>query len=196
MQPIGLFGGTFDPIHYGHLRTAFELRQLLRLTEVRFLPTGNPPHREQTIANAELRLRMVRAAVAGEPAFTVDDREMRRSGVSYSVDTLAELRAEHPHRSLLLRPTQRRQLAAELGLDLRDQVGEPVAQVAGTGALQPPDQPAPPDQGNGVLREVLGPYDVAAQGPCHRADRGQEVVGLVFGGGADAEHDAGGARLE
>ena len=89
MQPIGLFGGTFDPIHYGHLRTAFELRQLLRLTEVRFLPTGNPPHREQTIATAELRLRMVRAAVAGEPAFTVDDREMRRSGVSYSVDTLA-----------------------------------------------------------------------------------------------------------
>ncbi len=102
MQPIGLFGGTFDPIHYGHLRTAFELRQLLRLTEVRFLPTGNPPHREQTIANAELRLRMVRAAVAGEPAFTVDDREMRRSGVSYSVDTLAELRVEHPHRSLCL----------------------------------------------------------------------------------------------
>ena len=102
MQPIGLFGGTFDPIQYGHLRTAFELRQLLRLTEVRFLPTGNPPHREQTIANAELRLRMVRAAVAGEPAFTVDDREMRRSGVSYSVDTLAELRAEHPRRSLCL----------------------------------------------------------------------------------------------
>ncbi len=102
MQPIGLFGGTFDPIHYGHLRTAFELRQLLRLTEVRFLPAGNPPHREQPLAGAELRLRMVRAAVAGEPAFTVDDREIRRSGVSYSVDTLAELRAENPHRSLCL----------------------------------------------------------------------------------------------
>ena len=98
MQPIGLFGGTFDPIHYGHLRTAFELWQMLRLTEVRFLPAGNPPHREQPLASAELRLRMVRAAVAGEPAFTVDDREMRRSGVSYSVETLAELRAEHPRR--------------------------------------------------------------------------------------------------
>ena len=102
MQPIGLFGGTFDPIHYGHLRTAFELWQMLRLTEVRFLPAGNPPHREQPLASAELRLRMVRAAVAGEPAFTVDDREMRRSGVSYSVETLAELRAEHPRRSLCL----------------------------------------------------------------------------------------------
>jgi nicotinate-nucleotide adenylyltransferase len=64
MQPIGLFGGTFDPIHYGHLRTAFELWQELRLAEVRFLPTGSPPHREQPLANAELRLRMVQAAVA------------------------------------------------------------------------------------------------------------------------------------
>ena len=101
-QPIGLFGGTFDPIHYGHLRTAFELWQLLRLQEVRFLPAGNPPHREQPLASPELRLRMVRAAVRGQPSFTVDDREMRRTGVSYSVDTLTELRAEYPDRSLCL----------------------------------------------------------------------------------------------
>lgn len=101
-QPIGIFGGTFDPIHYGHLRTAFELWQLLHLAEVRFLPAGNPPHREQPLAAAELRLRMVQAAVRGQECFTVDDREMRRSGVSYSVDTLAELRAEHPERSLCL----------------------------------------------------------------------------------------------
>ena len=102
MQPIGLFGGTFDPIHYGHLRTAFELWQALRLAEVRFLPTGSPPHREQPVASAELRLEMVRAAVADQPAFVVDDREVRRSGVSYSVDTLTELRAEYPDRSLCL----------------------------------------------------------------------------------------------
>lgn len=101
-QPIGIFGGTFDPIHYGHLRTAFELWQLLRLAEVRFLPAGNPPHREQPLASPELRLRMVRAAVSDQPSFTVDDREMRRGGVSYSVDTLAELRAEYPDRSLCL----------------------------------------------------------------------------------------------
>lgn len=102
MQPIGLFGGTFDPIHYGHLRTAFELWQALGLTEVRFLPTGSPPHREQPHADAELRLAMVKAAVAGESAFVVDDREIRRSGVSYSVDTLTELRGEYPDRSLCL----------------------------------------------------------------------------------------------
>jgi len=100
--PLGIFGGTFDPVHNGHLRTAFELREALRLTEVRFLPTGNPPHRDQAQASAEQRLALVRAAVAGEPCFTVDDRETRRSGPSYSVDTLAELRAEFPQRPLCL----------------------------------------------------------------------------------------------
>ena len=101
-EPIGLFGGTFDPIHYGHLRTAFELWQLLRLEQVRFLPTGNPPHREASLAPAELRLAMVRAAIAGQSAFVVDDREMRRSGVSYTVDTLLDVRREFPDRSLCL----------------------------------------------------------------------------------------------
>ncbi len=100
--PIGLFGGTFDPIHYGHLRTAFELLQSLKLAQIRFLPTGSPPHREAPLASSELRLDMVRAAVAGQAGFTVDDREIRRSGVSYSVDTLTELRREHPQRSLCL----------------------------------------------------------------------------------------------
>src|SRR6266481_3704112 len=102
MQPIGVFGGTFDPIHCGHLRTAFELWQELRLAEVRFLPTGSPPHRAQLYASPERRLQMVRAAVADQPSFVVDDREVRRSGVSYSVDTLTELRREYPGRSLCL----------------------------------------------------------------------------------------------
>ena len=100
--PIGVFGGTFDPIHYGHLRTAFELWQALRLAQVRFLPTGDPPHREPSQASPELRLQMVRAAIAGQDAFVVDDREMRRSGVSYSVDTLLDLRGEYGERSLCL----------------------------------------------------------------------------------------------
>ncbi len=101
-KPMGVFGGTFDPIHYGHLRTAFELLHALKLAEMRFLPTGNPPHRDTPQAPAELRLAMVRAAVEGQPGFTVDDREVRREGVSYSVDTLTELRQEFPERSLCL----------------------------------------------------------------------------------------------
>lgn len=102
MHPIGIFGGTFDPIHYGHLRTAFELIQAARLSEVLFMPAGNPPHREITVASSELRLQMVKAAIAGQPGFNVDDREVRRIGPSYSVDTLAELRAEMPDRSICL----------------------------------------------------------------------------------------------
>jgi nicotinate-nucleotide adenylyltransferase len=102
LGPIGIFGGTFDPIHNGHMRTALELRDSLRLAKVKFLPAGNPPHRDQTQATAEMRLAMVQAAVADEPGFSVDDREVRRTGLSYSVDTLTELRAEHPDRSLCL----------------------------------------------------------------------------------------------
>lgn len=74
MKPIGIFGGTFDPIHFGHLRTAFELLQALRLTEMRFMPAGNPPHRDVTVASAEQRLAMVQAATQGQPGFVVDDR--------------------------------------------------------------------------------------------------------------------------
>ena len=61
MRPIGIFGGTFDPIHYGHLRTAFEMLQALDLGEVRFMPSGDPPHRGQTYAIAARRLEMVRS---------------------------------------------------------------------------------------------------------------------------------------
>src|ERR1700691_2396741 len=100
--PIGLFGGTFDPIHYGHLRTAFELWQSLKLAQVLFLPSGNPPHREAPLASSELRLEMVRAADAGQPDFAVDDREIRRGGLSYWVGTLCDVRREHPRRSLCL----------------------------------------------------------------------------------------------
>ncbi len=99
---IGIFGGTFDPIHFGHLRTGFELWQALKLAELRWLPTGNPGHREAPIADPGLRLAMVRAAVADQPGFVVDDREVRRDGVSYSADTLADLRAEFPARPLCL----------------------------------------------------------------------------------------------
>jgi nicotinate-nucleotide adenylyltransferase len=102
MSPIGVFGGTFDPVHYGHLRTAFEMLQALRFDEVRFMPCGDPPHRGRTYANAALRLQMVQQAIAGQPGFVSDDRELKREGPSYSVDTLATLREEFPDRPLAL----------------------------------------------------------------------------------------------
>lgn len=101
-HPIGIFGGTFDPIHYGHLRTAFEVLYELRLSEVRFLPAGSPPHRDASVTPPELRLQMVKAAITGQPGFMIDDREMRRQGPSYSVDTLRELRSELPDTPLCM----------------------------------------------------------------------------------------------
>jgi nicotinate-nucleotide adenylyltransferase len=102
MNPLGIFGGTFDPIHFGHLRTAFELLHTLRFAEVRFVPAGNPPHRDSPLAVAALRLALVRAAVADQPGFVVDDREVRREGPSYAVLTLREIRGEFPQRPVCL----------------------------------------------------------------------------------------------
>ncbi|MGA9853560.1 MAG: nicotinate-nucleotide adenylyltransferase [Gammaproteobacteria bacterium] len=102
MRKIGIFGGTFDPIHYGHLRPALEILDTLPLDEIRFIPAGQPPHRGVPAASAALRLEMVKAAVAGEPRFVVDEREIRRNAPSYTVDTLAELRREYPRDALVL----------------------------------------------------------------------------------------------
>jgi len=100
MKPIAIFGGTFDPIHYGHLRSAFEMLQALRFAEVRFIPSGDPPHRGKTFATADLRLDMVRVAVQGQPGFAVDDCELMRDGPSYTIDTLSSIREEHQDASL------------------------------------------------------------------------------------------------
>jgi len=102
MGPIGIFGGTFDPIHYGHLRTALELLEGLSLAEVRFIPCGRQPLRHEQTAASQTRLSMVEAAVESEARFSVDTRELEREGPSYSVDTLTGLRTEHQDRPLCL----------------------------------------------------------------------------------------------
>ena len=91
---IGIIGGTFDPIHFGHLRMAQELGEALELDEVRFIPAACPPHRAEPHGTAEQRTEMVRLAIAGNPLFTLDSRELNRPGPSYMVDTLTSLRAE------------------------------------------------------------------------------------------------------
>ncbi len=94
MSPIGILGGTFDPIHFGHLRLAQEVADQLRLAEVRFIPGGTPPHRAMPVTPAADRLAMVRLAVAGNALFTVDPRETVSAAPAYTVDTLTALRAE------------------------------------------------------------------------------------------------------
>ena len=90
---VGIFGGTFDPVHIGHLRTAVELREHLGLDELRLMPSARPPHREQPGVSAEHRLAMLRLAIDGElpgngfvaSGLVADDRELRREGLSYTV---------------------------------------------------------------------------------------------------------------
>lgn len=99
---IGILGGTFDPIHYGHLRPATQVLVALDLEEVRFIPAARPPHRRMPAATFEHRLRMVELAVAENPRFRVDEREMSMPGPSYTVHTLESLRGEYGSRPICL----------------------------------------------------------------------------------------------
>ena len=98
--PLALLGGTFDPVHYGHLRLADDVRTGLALSEIRLVPAGHPPHRGKPHASATDRLAMLDLACREFPALTIDPREIRRGGKSYTVLTLGELRSENPHRPL------------------------------------------------------------------------------------------------
>lgn len=99
---LGILGGTFDPIHNGHLELARELNAALPLSAVRLVPAGDPPHRAAPVASAPDRLAMVELAIAGHSGLEVDAREIARAGPSYTVLTLVELRDQAPSRPLAL----------------------------------------------------------------------------------------------
>lgn len=99
---IGIYGGTFNPVHFGHLRTALEVKELFGLQQLRLIPCRLPVHRQQPDVAADMRLAMLNLACADTPGFYVDRRELDREGPSYMVDTLSALRAEHLDSSLML----------------------------------------------------------------------------------------------
>lgn len=99
---IGIYGGTFDPIHYGHLRPALDVLQQVGLDQVRFIPNRTPPHRETPVLSDQQRAEMVRLAIADTPEFVLDERELKREGPSYMVDTLQSLKDEFPEDTLCL----------------------------------------------------------------------------------------------
>ncbi len=102
-QRIGLFGGSFDPIHIGHLLIAELCREQLELAEVRFIPAATSPLKlDQPALDAKHRLEMVRLAISGHAKFAADDRELRRGGTSYTVETLRELAREMPDADFVL----------------------------------------------------------------------------------------------
>ncbi len=101
MKPLAIFGGTFDPIHLGHLCVAWEASELLD-ADVLIMPSGVPPHRPPPIASADQRAAMLQVALRDQSRLTLDTRELTRSGPSYTVDTMAELRAAQGDRPLVL----------------------------------------------------------------------------------------------
>ncbi|MCW8929569.1 MAG: nicotinate-nucleotide adenylyltransferase [Gammaproteobacteria bacterium] len=101
-QAIGVYGGTFDPIHFGHLRPNLELCEVLGLEHVRFVPAFLPPHKENPQTSVAQRLEMVELAIRDEAHFVLDDREIKREGASYTIDTLKSLRLDFPDTPLCL----------------------------------------------------------------------------------------------
>lgn len=191
---IGILGGTFDPVHVGHLALARAARDALALDEVRFLPTGRSWQKDASAADAGQRLAMVRLAIAGEPGFVADPRETLRAGATYTIDTLAELRAElgaAPAIVLLMGSDQLRNLAtwrryrellafAHIGCTQRERVRleglapEVDALVAAHGRDALPDTPA-----GAIVFFSMPPVPVSATALRERLALGERPAELV-----------------
>ena len=192
---IGIFGGTFAPIHNGHLRLAIAARRQLRLAEVRLVPAANPPLRDKPAIDAKRRLRWVKLAIARRRGLVADARELRRKGPSYTVDTLESLRKQFPRTPLCLllgqdaarslpRWHRWRELPALAHLVFFNRPGQPAALPAALARLlrgrrarsarELKRQPA----GLG-LRARMPPMDVSASDLRRRLGRGLSVAGLV-----------------
>jgi nicotinate-nucleotide adenylyltransferase len=171
----GILGGTFDPPHLGHLAAASDAWQALGLDRVLFVPASVPPHKRGRVKTpAALRLEMVRAAVAGDPRFAADDRELRRPGPSYTVDTLRELHREAPADELFLL----------LGADaLRDlptwREPDAVASLAHLVVLHRAGEGAPVDAPFPALPVAVTRIDVSATEVRRRVAAGEPVRYLV-----------------
>lgn len=176
---IGLFGGTFDPVHLGHLRAAENAREALGLDRVALLPSAVPPHRPAPLTATEHRLAMTRLAIAGHPAFECWDLETRRPGPSYTVETVAALRAERPQDELLL----------IVGADTwPEMVGwrepERLFSLIEIAVAERPGAPSPrltaPFAGARGVRAVAGPsLPISSSAIRERVRRGQSVRFLV-----------------
>ncbi len=168
MKPMGILGGTFDPIHHGHLRLALELYEALDLEAVRLIPLGFPPHRIRPIAPAPLRLAMLEAAVNTEPRLIADGREVQRKGPSYTVDTLSELRQEWGDLPLCL----------ILGMDAFSALDtwrswERLIALAHIAIAQRPQAPLP---AAGAVRELFERHKTADPLDLHRSPAGRIVL--------------------
>ena len=183
---VGVFGGSFDPVHTGHLKLARAAAQQLRLDQVRFVPASlQPLKRQGPQAGPEDRVAMLRLAISGEPGFVLDGRELSRPGPSFTVDTLREITTEHPDDRLFL----------ILGADAvrefpRWRAADEVAKLAGVVVIPRPgsetrDLPA------GATVLDIAPMDVSASGVRAAVRRGVSIDTMVPAGVAQYIHDHG-----
>jgi len=152
--PVVVFGGTFDPVHLGHLRAVGALREALNAEHVVWLPAGEPPHRPLPVASAAHRLAMLKLALADEPQSLIDTRELDRSGPSYTVLSLGELKAAYPHQSLCLA------LGLDAALDLpKWHRWQEILSLAGIAVMQRPGWSLPEPLPTWWLRAQLDPHN-------------------------------------
>lgn len=181
-ERIGVLGGTFDPIHVGHLAAARSAIDCARLDRVVFVPTGRPPHRPPAAAAPEHRLEMTRLATAADERFAVSEVELRRPGASFTSDTLRELHGLHPGAELFL----------ILGWDAARQFGtwhepEKVRELAttvvvarpGSGSPQPDDLEAAGLDGGRVIVCLERTPDVSASGIRRDVANARSIAGKV-----------------
>jgi len=173
---IGLLGGTFDPIHLGHLRAAESAREALALDRVAFVPAGAPPHRDTPVSSPLDRFAMVCLATAGHPCFLAWDTEVRRPGPSYTVDTVAALRAEHPEDAFVM----------IVGSDTWPEMAtwrdpERLFRLCAVAVVdRPGEDPRPPLAEGRAVTRVSGPgLPISASAVRERVRRGESVRYLV-----------------
>ena len=172
MAAIGILGGTFDPVHNAHLAMGRAALRALALDKVLFMPTGAPRYRSRGVASPAQRLEMLELALAGEPRFAIDARELAPGASAYTADTLAALREElGPDTTLyfLMGADQ----AAKLGAWHRP---DEVRRLARLAAFARPGFAAP---GEGMAVVPMEPMDVSASAIRARAARGESISGLV-----------------
>ncbi|OGT44861.1 MAG: nicotinate (nicotinamide) nucleotide adenylyltransferase [Gammaproteobacteria bacterium RIFCSPHIGHO2_12_FULL_38_11] len=102
MRPFGILGGTFNPIHEGHIAIAEHVLHLCNLERIEFVPCFQPPHRDEVIASPENRLNMVKLAIQNHPSFFINDYEIQQQKISYTIDTVSYLRKQNPNKPIFL----------------------------------------------------------------------------------------------
>jgi len=171
-QAIAVLGGTFDPVHNAHLAMARRALETLGVARVLWMPTGAPPYRPAPVASGEHRLAMLRLAIAGEPRYAIDARELAPGHSGYTVDTLRSLRAELGEDTELVLLMGADQYARRHSWHRWDEV----TRLARIAVFARPGAPAPAD---GVRVVPMPPMAVSASAIRAAIARGEDVSGLV-----------------